>query len=172
MQARLLAIGLLLFLCGCSPTSTPKTFTLDENQAIAAANGFLQAIMAQDWTQAYTFISPGAKFTKQMKFEQFSADLEAIRGKFGPIQKATFDAYQLVPGKRVIQLYYQVKHQKADVLTYHLLVEVDPLGHYTLFLVDVGDGQPYPSSNGPQSEKLKKAEPIVLVPGSARQPKP
>lgn len=146
---------------GCVAASKPAA--LDENFAIAAANGFLKQVIRGDYAAAYQFVSPGAKFTFQMRFEQFSADLAAIREKFGPIQKAEFEGYRPVAGRRVLQLYYRVRHAKAGEMLYHLLLEAGVKNNFTLFLLDVGDSQPFPDARATPAPMLKKSEAIVVT---------
>jgi hypothetical protein len=157
---RLALLGLCLFLAACAQPK--QALVMDENQAIAVANGFLKAVIHGDYQTAYTFISPGLKFNPQMRFEQFAADWDAIKSKYGPIRKAVLDTYQPVPGRRVLQLYYQVYQPAPTPIVYHLLAEADRAGRYTLYLIDIGNAQPFPPGAAPTVTPLKKAEPIEV----------
>lgn len=149
--------GILLAAC-----AQPKpAVVMNEDQAIAAANDFLRAVMRRDYAAAYARISPGVKYAPQMRFEQFAADWDAIQEKYGALQKAVFTAYQPVPGRRVMQLYYEVSHRRP--IAYHLLVEADAAGRYTIFLVDIGNAQTYPPQAVATMTPLKKTESIVVT---------
>jgi hypothetical protein len=158
-SSRLLIFCLLLAAC----VQPKPAIVMDENRAIAAANGFLKAVMQSDYHAAYAFISPGLKYNPQMRFEQFTADWDAIQSKYGPIRKAVLDTYQPVPGRRVMQLYYQVFQNSRAPIVYHLLVEADSADKYTLFLIDIGNAQPFPPGAAPTVTPLKKAEVIEVV---------
>lgn len=158
----------LIFVCcvwavGC--TNGAKNVQ-DENKAIEIGNGFLKAIMADDFKKAYDdYMSPGVKFGPKATLEHFSADWSAIKEKFGAISEARFDAWQLVPGKRALQLYYLISHAQVDEpIVYHLVLEGNLEMGYTIFLVDIGNEQIYPPNVSEIPEKHKLDRDIVLSP--------
>ncbi len=158
-----LSLCILGFLAlGCAQR---QPFTHDEDAAIAAGNAFFKALMDKNFQTAYEqYLSPGIKFGPQGSLEQFTADMQAVTDQFGPIEKAVFDAYQLVPGRKVIQLYYTVKHAKAGDVVYHLVTEAVNPENYTIFLIDIGNQAKYPENATTEEPKQKKAETIEVVP--------
>ncbi len=160
MKKALTVFLLGVLLAGCAAEKK----TLDENQAIKAGNGFLKLIMLGEYQAAYDkYMSSSIKFDTRSNLEQFTADWQTIAEEYGKQTKAVFEAYQLVPGKRVIQLYYTVSHEKSGDITYHLVLEQGRDGAFTLFLVDIGNEVKYPSTGQP-TEKLKKDETIEIAP--------
>lgn len=160
MKKVVMSIVLALLIAGCAAEEQG----LDENQAIATGNSFLKVILQGAYPAAYDqYMSVGLKFDPRSSLEQFVADWQTIAEEFGKPEKAVFDAYQLVPGKRVLQLYYTVTHQKSGEITYHLVMEQAREGKFTIFLVDVGNEVTYPPA-GPPAEKLKKSETIEILP--------
>ncbi len=153
---------LILLLSGCSTT----TYVQDKTKAMASGNGFLKAIMDHEYKTAYeNYLSPGLKFGAHGQYEYFLADWQAIIEKFGKIEKAQLVAWQPAPGKHALQLYYQVKHQQVKVpVTYHLVLEGDKTHGYTVFIVDIGNVQPYPPQTNPLPEKVNLPAPVEINP--------
>jgi len=156
-------VMLCFLLSGCA---SKEEVLLDENQAISTANAFLQEIMNKNFKLAYdNYMSPGIKFNPNSTLDQFTADWQAIIEKYGSLQKATFDAYQLVPGKRVIQLYYNIVQEKVKKpIVYHLVLEQDRQGKFTIFLIDIGNEKVYPPNATEPAAKIKKEEIIEVIP--------
>lgn len=152
MRTPAVFLVLLLVISACTTT----TYVQDENKARESGDAFLKAIMDQDYKTAYdTYLSPGLKFGTQGQFSYFLADWQAIIEKFGKIDKAVLQAWQPAPGKHALQLYYQVVHEKVkEPVTYHLVLEGDQTHGYTVFIVDIGNVQPYPPQVHPLPEKI------------------
>jgi hypothetical protein len=158
---------LLVMLCFLiSSCSTSKPVKLDENTAIATTNAFLKAVMQGEYQSAYDqHMSPGIKFNPNSNLEHFIADWNAIVEKYGVLQKAVFDAYQIVPGKRVMQLYYLVTQEKVEVpIVYHFVLEQDKTGKFTIFILDIGNEKTYPENSNVRVEKRTKEEVIEVLP--------
>jgi len=148
----------------CAGCGAPKTATVDPAGYIGAGNALLQGIMQGQFQAVYEqWISPGAKFNPKFSLPQFTADWQAIFEKYGPITRAELMAYQPVPGRRVTQLYYQVSHEKAGTMEYHLVAESDKAGHATVFLLDIGNAQVYPPVGEP-GEKKAPGQKIEVLP--------
>jgi hypothetical protein len=152
--------GLLTVGCG----APKKQITADPAVFVTVGNSFLQTLMHGQYQSAYDrFISPGAKYNPGFSLQQFIADWQAITEKYGPIKKAVIAQTQAVPGRKIVQLYYQVTHEKAGETEYHLVGEMDPAGRCTFFLIDLGNVEKYPRQ-GEGGEKKKAASPAVVVP--------
>lgn len=165
IMTKLLPLVMLCFLASACGTSRPVV-KLDENAAIDMTNAFIKALMQGDYQNAYDqYMSPGIKFNPNSTLEQFSADWVAIVDKYGVLRKAVFDAYQSVPGKRVLQLYYQVTQEKvAAPIVYHFVLEQDKKGKFTIFIVDIGNEKTYPPNAKVPVEKKRKEEVIEVLP--------
>ncbi|MBN1595565.1 hypothetical protein JW933_06530 [candidate division FCPU426 bacterium] len=152
-----------LLIGGCRPQAD---IAIDENTAIGMADAFLKAVMQGEYQKAYDeYMSPGLKFNPNSTPEQFTADWEAIVEKYGAVKKAVFDAYQIVPGKRVLQLYYLVTHaQVAAPVVYHLVLEQNQAGKFTIFIIDIGNEQKYPPGFAGEMEKKKKDQHLEVLP--------
>lgn len=137
------------FLClaGCQ---APKPVPVNPALFITAGNMFLKGIMQGKIQETYEqWVSPGAKFSPRFSLQQFTADWQAIVEKYGALKKARLTAYQIVPGRQVVQLYYQVMQAKAGGVEYHLVAEADPRGRCTVFFIDIGNAQIYPTGGEP-----------------------
>ena len=165
MRHRLVAGVIGLMVLGCAQQETG----LEPGQAVEAMNGFLVALMEGDYRTAYdTHLSPGIKFGAQGTYEQFAADMAAVQEKFGPITSARLKGYRRVPGKRVYEVFYEVDHETSGAIPYHLVVEQPrPELPFTVFLVDIGNEQPYPAHDPNSGEIVPPAEPVVLTPEPA-----
>lgn len=156
MIRSLIVTCFLLLMLSC----TQSGYVQDEQMAIEVANKFIKAIMQQSYQEAYDqYLSAGIKFGPKSTIDYFKADWEAIRNKFGVIQKATFSAWQPVPGKRAIQLYYDVSHKNVkEKVVYHIVLEGYQKRGYTIFLVDIGNEQRYPANatNLPPKQTIEK----------------
>ncbi len=156
--AGILVLGLVMAGCG----APKKTLPVDPAKFVAVGDAFLQTLMRGQYQSAYDqYISPGAKYNPKFSLQQFSADWQAIMEKYGAIKKAVITSTQVVPGKRVVQLYYQVTHEKAGEIEYHLVGEMDPTGRCTFFLIDLGNVEKYPRQ-GEGGEKVvpTQAKPV------------
>ncbi|MCD4813615.1 hypothetical protein K8S19_07985 [bacterium] len=151
----------LLFSCA------PKTqVVINVDQAIGTVNTFFRNIMQHQYQRAYdTAMSPGIKFNPASSLEQFSADWDAIFDKYGPLRRVVFNAYQPVAGRRVIQLYYTVEHEKVvDPIVYHFVLEQNRQGAITIFMIDIGNEKPYPPHVKTPAEKQTKDTLIEILP--------
>ncbi|NTV51581.1 MAG: hypothetical protein HGA76_01005 [Candidatus Firestonebacteria bacterium] len=149
------------YLIACS---APKPAPLNPALYITAGNLFLKGIMQGRIQATYEqWVSPGAKFNPGFSLPQFTADWQAIAEKYGALQKAELTAYQIVPGRKVVQLYYRVTHARAGMVEYHLVTETDARGRCTVFLIDVGNAQSYPAG-GLAGEKVTLSKSLEVTP--------
>jgi len=156
--------GILLVLAGCAVRAPAPA--LDPEQAVAAANEFFAAVLQGAYGRAYDHsMSPAIKISPQASRAQFLADWEAVVEQYGAPRRAVFEAYQLVPGKRVVQVYYHVTHARAGVVVYHVVLEQSPKGRFTVFLVDIGNAQAYPPGAAVPAEKQTLDRVIEITPG-------
>jgi hypothetical protein len=151
-----------LMVAGCGPS---KPVAVDPSDFITAGNLFLKGIMQGQIQPTYEkLVSPGVKYSPQFSLPQFTADWQAIVEKYGALKKAELTEYQVVPGRKVVQLYYQVTHEKAGTVAYHLVAEMDPQGRRcTVFFIDIGNAKPYPPVGLP-GEKKAPAQKIEVMP--------
>jgi len=151
-----------LIMVGCSK----KEYVQDENLAIDISGKFIKAIMTNQYQEAYdAYLSPGIKFGPKATLDYFKADWDAIIDKYGQLNKATFDGWQTVSGKRALQVYYLVKHENVEEpVNYHFVLEGYKKTGYTIFLIDIGNEQKYPPHLATAPEIQKKEEIIEILP--------
>jgi hypothetical protein len=158
--AGFLVLG-VFWLAGCP---APKPAPVNPALYITAGNMFLKGVMQGRLNETYAqWVSPGVKLSRSFSLEQFTADWQAIEGKYGVLRKARLTAYQIVPGRKVVQLYYQVTQGKAASVEYHLVAEAGPGGRCTIFFIDIGNAQPYPAAGNP-GEKVALPQPLDVAP--------
>jgi len=150
--------------CWLAACSAPKAVPVNPAPFITAGNMFLKGVMQGQIQPTYEqWVSPGAKFSPRFSLAQFTADWQAITGKYGSFKKARLTAYQIVPGRQVVQLYYQVTQGQAEPIEYHLVTEADPRGRCTVFFIDIGNAQTYPAGGTP-GEKVALPQPMDVTP--------
>lgn len=159
------SIGLILLVgLGLAACQAPKPVSLNPAPYMTAGNMFLKGIMQGQIQGTYAqWVSPGAKNSPRFSLAQFTADWQAIIEKYGPIQSARLNYYQIVPGRKIVQLYYSALQGKGGPVEYHLVTESDARGRCTVFLIDIGNAQVFPQGGNP-GKKVALPQPLEVTP--------
>lgn len=158
-----LALILILFLGGCSPTVS--VIHHDEDKAIETANKLLSYLIKEDYKAAYNDCI-GDRLKEALPYKRFNSDVKKGQQIRGPIKKAIFDSYMPVPRQRAIQLFYSVEHEQAGTIIYHFVMEGDKPTGYRVVLVDVGNQMEYPPNSAFDGLKKIKKDKLIVVNGN------
>jgi len=139
MKKMVFIVLFLLSVNGCSINAIYH----DEDEAIEISSSFLRDLIHEDYRSAYdTFLS--SRLKNNVQFGLFESDLKQNQYIRGRLKKAVFDSFQLVPGQKAIQLYYNVTHEKAGDVMYHFVLEGDGKAGYKIIVLDIGNQMRYP----------------------------